>query len=68
MTTYTSKGPHFIQLFFVLVYYTINIVEILSFSTEMDAKDLKCLFASKWLKFYSVNKKSLLILLLHYMG
>lgn len=65
MTTYTSKGPHFIQLFFILGYYTVNIVEILSFSTEMDAKDLKCLFTSKLLKFYSVNLNSLLILLLH---
>lgn len=34
----------------------------------MDAKDLKCLFASKLLKFYLVIKNSLLILLLHYMG
>lgn len=66
MTAYTSNGPHFIQLVFILVYYTVSIVEILYFSTEMDAKDLKCLFESKWLKFYSVNKNRLLILLVCY--
>jgi len=47
MTTYSNNGHHFVLLFFILEYYTVNVVKILSFSTEMDAKDFKCLFACK---------------------